>query len=232
MSQRKIRSYVYEGVMIVASILVAFTLDASWANYQESRLEHRILVELRDELASARTRIEASMAELEIVLASSREMIERVGPDTLPLTVAEAEALFTRILNLNTLEVPSSVLSSLVATGQLGLISRVQIRRALAEWPALVADVAENHTWHREETDDVLIPALAPYLAVRNIDYGEARTTSPSSFTLDPTGLQRDPKFETLLTWRVGRQEATYRESATLLQAAIDLIASIDAELE
>lgn len=232
MPQRKIRSYVYEGVMIVASILVAFTLDASWANYQESRLERRILVELRDEMESARVRIEASMAELEIVVESSREVIERLGPDTDPFTPAEAEALFTRILSLNTLEVPSSVLSSVVATGQIGLISNVPIRKALAEWPALVADVAENHSWHREETDAVLIPAIAPYLAVRNIDYGEARTTSPSSFILDPTGLQRDPKFETLLTWRLGRQEATYRESATLLQAAIDLIASIDAELK
>ena len=232
MYQRKFGSYFYEGVMIVASILVAFTLDASWANYQESRLEHRILVELRNEMASARSRIEASMAELDSVITSSMELTERLGPDTYPLTPAEAEALFTQILSLNTLEVPSSVLSSVVATGQLGLISSVQIRKALAEWPALVADVAENHTWHREETDAVLIPAIAPYVAVRNIDYGEPRTTSRSSFDLDPTGLQRDPTFETLLTWRLGRQEATYAESATLLQATTDLIASIDAELE
>ena len=130
MSQRNLRSYLYEGTMIVASILVAFALDASWANYQETRQEQRILRELRDEMASSRIRIEASLAELKGVLESSYALIEHLGPNTSPMTASEAEALIKAILDLNTLEVPSSVLSSVVSSGQLGLISDVALRRA------------------------------------------------------------------------------------------------------
>jgi hypothetical protein len=230
MSQRKLRSYLYEGTMIVASILVAFALDASWANYQEDRVEQRILRELQEEMDSARTRIEASLAELKSVLTSTHAMIEHLGPDTIPMTPAEAEALLKAMLDLNTLEVPSSVLDSVVSSGQLGLISDVALRRALAEWPAPVADVTENHGWHREETDTVLIPAIAPYIALRNTSDGPMANSS--SFALDPTPLQRDPGFEAMLVNRFSRQIATYSESETLLTATNDLIAMIDRNLD
>jgi hypothetical protein len=230
MSQRTIRSYLYEGTMIVASILVAFTLDATWANYQEARQEQRILRELREEMDSARARTQASLAELKLVLTSTYKLIEHLGPDTDPLTPAEAEALLKAILDLNTLEVPSSVLDSVVASGQLGLISDVALRKALAEWPALVADVTENHGWHREETDAVLIPAISPFVALRNT--GDGPMANSSSFVLDPTPLQRDPGLEAMLVNRYSRQTATHKESETLLKATDDLIAMIDGNLD
>lgn len=112
----------------------------------------------------------------------------------------------------------------------MGLISDVALRRALAEWPALVADVTENHGWHREETDAVLIPAISPYIAIRNNFDGPMANSS--SFVLDPTPLQRDPRFEAMLVHRFSRQIATYSESETLLKATDDLIAMIDGNLD
>lgn len=47
--------------VIVASTLVAFALDAKWANYQDSRVEQRILGELLDEFGSAKLQIELSV---------------------------------------------------------------------------------------------------------------------------------------------------------------------------
>ena len=39
MTDRSTKSYLYEGAVIVASILVAFGLDASSASYQDSIIE-------------------------------------------------------------------------------------------------------------------------------------------------------------------------------------------------
>ena len=77
MDKRALKSYFYEGAVIVASILIAFALDASWANYQESKIERRVLGELQDEFEAALIRIRSSIVELEAAIHASKEL---VGP--------------------------------------------------------------------------------------------------------------------------------------------------------
>ena len=232
MNSRTVRSYFYEGLVIVASILVAFALDASWANYQESKVEQKVLRELEKELESAKARIEFSMTELEGVIEASSELINSLGKDTAILSSDAAQDLVNRVVNINTLEVPTSVLDSIVASGQVRLISNSELRESLAEWPALIADVRENHEWHRAETDDFLIPYLARYVSIRdgNIKLGNA-TFEPGSFDYDFEPVQRDPVFEGRPVNRIGRQQATLRESHVLLGGTENLLALIALEI-
>lgn len=233
MTQRSIKSYLYEGIVIVASILVAFGLDASWANYQESRVEGRVLGELRDELESAKLRITLSIAELETVISASLELAESLGSDTAALEPEAAEALFNNLLAINTLEVPASVLESIIASGQVRLISSGELRKALSKWPAFVADVRENHEWHRAETDEFLVPFMAQQISVRDalISTGQINV-SAGTFEYDRLKLQRDPVFEGRLLWRVWRQYATLEESRILLAETEKLLTLIAAELD
>ena len=231
MSSRSVKSYFYEGLVIVASILVAFALDASWDNYQESKVEQKILRELKEELESAKARIEFSITELEGVIEASSEFVDSLGNDTPILSSSAAQDLVNRILQINTLEVPTSVVDSIVASGQVRLISNNELREALAEWPALISDVRENHEWHRVETDEYLIPYLARYLSIRDaqIRLGNA-TFEPGSFDYDLAPMQRDPVFEGRLVYRISRQTATLKESNVLLDGAEKLLALIALE--
>ena len=233
MTQRTAKSYLYEGVVIVASILVAFGLDASWANYQESRVEDRVLGELRDELESAKFRITVSITEPETVISASLELAESLGSDTSALEPKTAQALFNNVLAINTLEVPSSVLDSIIASGQVRLISNGELRKALSEWPAFVSDVRENHEWHRAETDEFVVPHLANSMSVRDalISTGVI-DISVGTFQYDVLKIQRDPEFEGRLLWRVWRQYATLDESRVLLAETENLLALIAAELD
>ncbi|MDH3619458.1 MAG: hypothetical protein OER91_01105 [Gammaproteobacteria bacterium] len=232
MNPRTVRSYLYEGIVIVASILVAFALDASWANYQESKVERRILGELKEEFESAKARIEISIGELETVIEASLELAGSLGRNTSVLSPDTAQDLIDRILTFNTLEVPTSVVDSIVASGQVRLISNSELREALAEWPAFIFDVRENHEWHREETDEYLIPYLARYLSIRdaNVIRGDAKL-APGSFDYDLVSMQRDPVFEGRLVWRISRQQATLDESKTLLEETNKLLALIAVEI-
>jgi hypothetical protein len=69
------------------------------------------------------------------VIDASTELAEYLGEDTDSLSLASVEELFIRIVILNTLEVPTSVLDSIIASGQIRLIENSEIRKALAEWP-------------------------------------------------------------------------------------------------
>lgn len=232
MNSRTLKSYLYEGIVIVASILVAFALDASWANYQESRVEQRILGELQEEFNSAKARIEFSIAELETVIGASEELSSALGKDTLALSPDNALDMTNRILSFNTLEVPTSVVDSIVASGQVRLISNSELRKTLAEWPAFISDVRENHDWHRAETDEFLIPYLAKYLSIRDalILDGDVQL-APGSFDYNLLTMQRDPVFEGRLMWRINRQHATLNESKILLNQTIKLLDLIASEI-
>jgi hypothetical protein len=233
MTQRAVKSYLYEGIVIVASILVAFALDASWANYQESKVERRVLRELHDEFLSAKVRIDTSIAELEIAIEASLELVKVIGSDTVALPPDVAENLFNRLMFLNTLEVPSSVLDSIIASGQVRLISNDELRKALSEWPAFVSDVRENHEWHRTESDEFLVPYLAQHLSIRNaMISNKIIKLKPGTFEYDVLTMQRDPIFEGRLLWRVSRQKATRNESYVLLAETEQLLVLIAAELD
>lgn len=226
------KSYLYEGLVIVASILVAFALDASWANFQESKVEQKVLRELREELESAKARIEFSIKELEGVIEASSDLVDSLGKNTPILSSNTAQDLVNRILTINTLEVPTSVVDSIVASGQVRLISNNELLKALAEWPALISDVRENHEWHRVETDEFLIPYLAGYLSIRDaVVSGGKATFEPGSFDYDLAPMQRDPVFEGRLVHRISRQQATLYESKTLLDGTEELLALIALEI-
>lgn len=232
MKPRTLRSYLYEGIVIVASILVAFALDASWANFQETKVERRVLGELQDEFEAAKSRIVFSIAELESAIEASLELTEHLGSDTEPLKSDAAEDLFNKALSLNTLEVPTSVLDSIIASGQVRLISNSALRKALSRWPAFVSDVRENHEWHRVESDEYLIPYLAQFLSIRDASISGGLEMTPGTFEYGVVKMQRDPVFEGRLTWRILRQQATLAESITLLAETNRLLALTAAEVE
>jgi len=219
-------------MVIIASILVAFGLDASWANYQDAKVERRLLAELHDELESAKVRISSSIVELETVIEATSELVEFLGKDPAALSSETTKTLIIRVLNLNTLEVPTSVLESIIASGQVRLISNSEVRDALAEWPAFIFDVRENHEWHRVETDEFLIPYLAEFLSIRDaIIISDGLKLTPGTFDYDVTAMQRDPVFEGRLVWRMSRQRATLDESKVLLDKTDRLLTLIAAEI-
>lgn len=233
MSSRTLKSYFYEGIVIVASILVAFALDASWANYQDSKVESRVLEELKDEFESAKARIEFSIVEMEAVIEASTKLVESLGQDTTVLSEEVAQNLANQALQLNTLEVPTSVVDSIVASGQVRLISNDALRKALAEWPAFISDVRENHEWHRVETDEFLVPYLSRYLSVRDALFPDSDVGfSPGAFDYELDSMQRDRVFEGRLVWRISRQAATLNESMILLTETEKILTLISTEID
>ena len=188
---------------------------------------------MHDELETARDRVISSIAELEGAIAASYELAEHIGRDTAAMTPAAAERLFDEMLVVNTLEVPKSVLDSIIASGQVRLISSKEIRKALSEWPAFVADVRENHEWHRVATDEYLVPYMARHVSIRNsvISFG-GENVSPGTLDHDILTLQRDAVFEGRLLWNVERQWATLDESNILLDETEKLLALIALEAD
>lgn len=134
-----------EGVMVVASILVAFALDAWW---EERQLERDMLEDLAI--------VEAELAENIRLVGDTIEMMVRVtdaGTELLNAMKAQPESvhvafagdrLFWALFFNPTLDVSVGAIDAWIAAGRLAGIDNPELRKRLASVRGKVADVTEE----------------------------------------------------------------------------------------
>jgi hypothetical protein len=153
-----LRRLLREVFVIVASILLAFSLDAWW-NAQQQENEARALVDglIRefDEAAAELDRVHARNGQ---VIAAADEILAMVrGHSGSALIDAQ---LLASLLLIPTTNPPGGALQALLSSGDLRLIPDRDLRARLADWPAWLADVQEEESVARAFVFDELLPFL------------------------------------------------------------------------
>jgi hypothetical protein len=123
-----------EALAIVVSILMAFAIDAWWAEKKENDVEHVALLALhRDFMASRK-----QMAKVLFSLESARTDFARFqSVTTAELVEIDPDAirkLLTALVKNHTFDPVSATLDALVNDGRLGLISNAQLLTQLSNW--------------------------------------------------------------------------------------------------
>ncbi len=112
-----------EGAAIVASILLAFAIDAWWDNYQADNDTQEILDAVRLEMESNVTRLQDSIAHHVAIVDAVRVAQNQGSIDGL---------VDTAVIDVETFEPSTGALETLVATGMLGEIDDPALRISLA----------------------------------------------------------------------------------------------------
>jgi len=133
-----------EGLVIVASILLAFGIDAWWDARQERERVEAALQSVADEVTQNR-------GEIERAAAANRRRVERLRwfIDAAPTDIASqpVDALLDAAFSVarpNTYDGGGGALSGLVASGDLSLIPDSDLRRQLLEWQSIPQEVSED----------------------------------------------------------------------------------------
>ncbi|MDE3004115.1 MAG: hypothetical protein OXU33_14550 [Gemmatimonadota bacterium] len=233
-------SRVKDGAMIVASILVAFGLEASWGVLQERQVERTLRAELAAEFVDARERIEGNAEFLKRAGEAIQDILVLMGPDPELVPADSVVFLLMESARTYTLDMPSSVVESVVTTDQLSIIQDPNLRRALLRWPVLLDDVLENHEWIVDQYRNQFVPTTAPWVSVRDIyamDYslGRVREIAPfrspgrSRFGVDVDALLADRSLEQVLSFRLQFLYITVLETEALLSAADEILSMLGA---
>jgi hypothetical protein len=149
-----------EGIVIVASILLAFTIDALWEDRQ-------LRVEEQGVLHSLRTDFLASQSELLDVLQSLEsnraafERLQATTPDALSRLPADSVSM-AGLTGAPSFDAYSGTLNALVGAGKLDLIRDVSLREVLLDWMHGIDDLPENLTSVRAEAER-LTHAMEPF---------------------------------------------------------------------
>jgi hypothetical protein len=149
-----------EAVAIIVSILLAFAIDAWWADREIDQWQSTQLRALRDEFT-------ANFEGLEDIVRthdSNAKILESLiaqmqGADDETLLTVSNIALVP-LVSWRTSDISTGTLDALLASGKLADIDNSMIRRALAAWPSEVGDAQEDENLARDFVGNVVVPAL------------------------------------------------------------------------
>lgn len=223
-----------EGVVIVASILLAFGVDALWQNYQDQLDEVSILSNLEKEFASNEIRI-SSMIDLihrqEQAIVSLLQSWSELTP-----SVDLENKLIMTLLYQGTLNLADGAFDSLIANGG-ETIANQELSNLLHTWPGILENYLED-----EDIDTFFVQEVLRGYLVQMTDYTRLLNVHPGGFFtalpdngLDEEGLLRilnDPRSQNLLARRYSNKNLMRREAEKLLEFNGRILTVLRSELD
>jgi len=227
-----------EATAIVASILLAFAIDAWWADVQERKFEAEVLVALlaefqdhREELASSRLAYVDMTNAVNGLISYTRtgehssdqySIDEQVSLLTIPWTT----------------DFGSGVRDALISAGQIGTISDKALRYEIAEWSSVLDELKDDEQHGVSLVFDLVIP----YMTREGVPYAEIeyskqdapisnRSRSLEDDAETSNRVFKDPEFLSILEVRRNFLGHTIVEIDNLIAATDSIIVKIEASL-
>ena len=231
------RRAVFEGTVIVASILMAFALDAWWARLQSRHQERQNLVALRREFSVARDSLESQAPRRAWALYVGEALIGQVqGSGAAP---ADSLLYWSSGLSLQIdFDPPRAVYDDIISSGGTQLIRSDSLRIALAQYASQLELVrsADQQAWTTWEQ------RIQPFLQGRVPRVDRLRQGVAGQFSTVPFGpsphpsqwkkILADPAFEDMVAERWLRVRIASGRLAAIAPTIDSILRFIDEELE
>ena len=202
------KSITVEAIAIVASILLAFSIDAWWDLRREGLEEKEAIAQLTTDFNANAAQLERIRGIHEAALEASYEILARGRAGKPPQNSAAAADLVFKSLRSWTYDPVLGGINSLIQSGNLGLLRNDSLRVAVAAWPDIVNDLSDDE-WTENR---ILFEQTAPYLiekgAMTDVLLSGGKLSrldvSPDS---DVSELFSDPIFLQMVSWRINSLE-------------------------
>ena len=213
-----------ESAAIVASILLAFAIDAWWEERKEQRYEQETLLGLSAEYAGHSNDIRMQTEFHELLLKSIGTLLQACSVGSFR-GVNIDDAIWASLVPVTT-DLGSSVRDSLVNSGRIDIISDVELRKALADWDRVLDELIDGQLFSSDLVREQIMPFYAKYgisVAHGNSD----KDGSPWPVATEPsdpgaevfTKLFNDKAYCTTLEFRYSEMNHTLDEYRYVLEA-------------
>ena len=161
-SRRNIAKLALEGVVVVMSILVAFALDAWWADRQLEQETDEDLAIVEFELAENIRLVQVTMDIMNNVVEANKTLITQLvaQPDSAMVEIEDI-TLFWGLFSNPTLDPSFGGIDAWIAAGRLGALGSPALRQRLASVRGKVEDVVEEQRIAREIAVHEIYPLIA-----------------------------------------------------------------------
>lgn len=226
-----LRSFFRDMFVVVASILIAFGLDA-WGGWYGDRQEQRQkLLGLRAEFSSVTANLKRQAGLHARVVAAVDSVLIMTGPVTTSTERLHTQRPLSIALIPATLDVSSGHLNALLAGGRLELIRNPELRSALAAWDGVLRDATEDEADARAHLLRDVIPLLADASQLRAHFQLGTISRAESGFELTYRALLADPRVASALDFRASWLRHVIEELNGVEVEARRIVAMVDSEL-
>lgn len=230
-----------EGIAIVLSILLAFTIDAWWEDRKEVDTQRTQLRSLLGEFKEARHRLVLQLGGLENSLLGTLEILELTGPDATDDVSANFRAALRESLNVGVSTPQQGTLRDVLASGAGIVSSDSDLWSKLQTWPTVMDELevdGQHLERNREENFiDALVRLGVSMLSIFRPQTGESLADSRlllqlprSDFDADLSVLLRDPGIETVFTMRAIRSQLLIAQHKSAIEVADEIIGHLENE--
>ena len=138
-------------VAIVASILLAFGIQAWWEDRQEREAEQVMLASLQHDFATSRADLDRILQRYDNVRATFARYQSATPAELTSIAPIDIEPMLTSLVIGATFDPTTGTLDALIGDGRLGLISNSAVRESVSNWVRALEDIEENEVDLRSE---------------------------------------------------------------------------------
>jgi hypothetical protein len=188
-----------EFLVIVASILAAFALDAWWDSRAERDRVLTRLSALETELESTRGYIGDQRARLESVRVAVSDLLRHVSPDAALLAPDSLNVLMDLSFRMGTIELQGRAPQTMESAGDVATLENAELTGLLASWPIALAEVRTKSALLEDNRERILdyLHGRYPTLDITQ-KTGDMGRYPHSSFEASAAAIQRDRRVEGL----------------------------------
>jgi len=156
---------VAEGTTIVASILLAFAIDAWWDNRTEQKHADLLIEGLAADFHASQVHIEQWLGGNRRILAAQTALRDRLHESELDTDITVPMDWVVGAIGAPTYSPTDARLQEAISSGQIDLIESHELRDELARWRQQIDDTREDELTIRDVVVSQVVPALS--LSVR-----------------------------------------------------------------
>jgi hypothetical protein len=223
-----------EATAIVASILLAFAIDAWWADREVDRWQSAQLRALRDEFSVNLQSLNVIVRTHDSTARHLESFITRIRDANDMNHVTVSDAALVALIDWRTSDISTGTLDALLSSGKLAEIGNSDIRQTLAAWPSVVVDAQEDENLARDYVENVLVQSL---LGQGILELAYRSRPLPGALDIDAqieteSVLSVSPVLVEMVTIRIVHNRMASASISQVREKIKHILQLIDAELE
>lgn len=233
-----------QAVSVVASILLAFAIDAWWDQRTEAAEKNAVLTALRKELGQQREALDLDLVYQRASRDNAKRLLAACAAGRYENAEKTLDHRLADLLWFSGATVSSGLLDGLLRDGRVTAVENETLRRTLTDWPNWISQLEGVSSQEKVTYTQVLLPFLSRHSSlpqISNVGYEHGRPGDgwgadpealvPVGPAVDHSTLLRNQEFAGILIQKLSNTSDVVLTIERLGPAMDELIGLIDQEL-